>query len=200
MEIIGITGGIGSGKSTVSKYVEHKGFKIIDADKIARKLLDIGEDAYTKTVEFFGDDILNPDKSIDRKKLGNIVFSSKEKRKILNKITHGEVEKKILREIKESEEKEKIVFLDVPLLFEVGMDKLCDKVWLIVADEEVKIQRLLKRDKITRREIVEKFKSQMPDKEKKERADFVIDNSKKEEALYLQIDKLLEKYEKEKRY
>ena len=90
MKIIGITGGIGSGKSTISNYLTKKGFKIIDADKIAKNLLDIGEEAYFKTVEYFGTEILNPDKTVDRKKLGSIVFASREKRKILNEITQKE--------------------------------------------------------------------------------------------------------------
>ena len=193
MKIIGITGGIGSGKSTISNYLTKKGFKIIDADKIAKNLLDIGEEAYFKAVEYFGTEILNPDKTVDRKKLGSIVFASREKRKILNEITHG------LSEIAANEATQKVIFLDVPLMFEVGMDELCEEVWLVVADERVKILRLQKRDEITKDEIIAKFRSQMPDEEKIKRADFVIDNSGNEEALYLQLDKLLKKYEKKER-
>ncbi len=84
-------------------------------------------------------------------------------------------------------------------MFEVGMDELCEEVWLVVADERVKILRLQKRDEITKDEIIAKFRSQMPDEEKIKRADFVIDNSGNEEALYLQLDKLLKKYEKKER-
>ena len=84
-------------------------------------------------------------------------------------------------------------------MFEVGMDELCEEVWLVVADERVKILRLQKRDEITKDEIIAKFRSQMPDEEKRKRADFVIDNSGNEEALYLQLDKLLKKYEKKER-
>lgn len=199
MKIIGITGGIGSGKSTVSNYLTEKGFKIIDADKIAKNLLDIGEEAYFKAVEYFGTEILNSDKTVDRKKLGSIVFASREKRKILNEITHGLVKKRVLSEIAANEATQEVIFLDVPLMFEVGMDKLCAEVWLVVADERVKILRLQKRDEITKDEIIAKFRSQMPDEEKIKRADFVIDNSGNEEALYLQLDKLLKKYEKKER-
>ena len=199
MKIIGITGGIGSGKSTISNYLTKKGFKIIDADKIAKNLLDIGEEAYFKAVEYFGTEILNPDKTVDRKKLGSIIFASREKRKILNEITHDLVKKRVLSEIAANEATQKVIFLDVPLMFEVGMDELCEEVWLVVADERVKILRLQKRDEITKDEIIAKFRSQMPDEEKIKRADFVIDNSGNEEALYLQLDKLLKKYEKKDR-
>ena len=150
-------------------------------------------------MEYFGTEILNPDKTVDRKKLGSIVFASREKRKILNEITHGLVKKRVLSEIAANEATQKVIFLDVPLMFEVGMDELCEEVWLVVADERVKILRLQKRDEITKDEIIAKFRSQMPDEEKIKRADFVIDNSGNEEALYLQLDKLLKKYEKKER-
>ena len=104
-----------------------------------------------------------------------------------------------MSEIAANEATQKVIFLDVPLMFEVGMDKLCAEVWLVVADERVKILRLQKRDEITKDEIIAKFRSQMPDEEKIKRADFVIDNSGNEEALYLQLDKLLKKYEKKER-
>ena len=142
---------------------------------------------------------MNPDKTVDRKKLGSIVFASREKRKILNEITHDLVKKRVLSEIAANEATQKVIFLDVPLMFEVGMDELCEEVWLVVADERVKILRLQKRDEITKDEIIAKFRSQMPDEEKIKRADFVIDNSGNEEALYLQLDKLLKKYEKKER-
>ena len=150
-------------------------------------------------MEYFGTEILNPDKTVDRKKLGSIVFASREKRKILNEITHDLVKKRVLSEIAANEATQKVIFLDVPLMFEVGMDELCEEVWLVVADERVKILRLQKRDEITKDEIIAKFRSQMPDEEKIKRADFVIDNSGNEEALYLQLDKLLKKYEKKER-
>ena len=150
-------------------------------------------------MEYFGTEILNPDKTVDRKKLGSIVFASREKRKILNEITHDLVKKRVLSEIAANEATQKVIFLDVPLMFEVGMDEFCEEVWLVVADERVKILRLQKRDETTKDEIIAKFRSQMPDEEKIKRADFVIDNSGNEEALYLQLDKLLKKYEKKER-
>ena len=117
-KIIGLTGGIASGKSTVSNILREKGFKVIEADKIARKVVEEGKPAYKEITDFFGDSILNIDKSINRQALGDIVFSNKELLKQLNRITHPKIYAEIRRNIKNLCQKYETIFVDIPLLFE----------------------------------------------------------------------------------
>jgi dephospho-CoA kinase len=176
--IIGLTGGIASGKSTVARMLLELGIPVIDADQIAREVVEIGEEAYWQIVERFGEKILQDDKTIDRTKLGAIVFNDEEKRKVLNGIVHPAVRKKML------EQKEqyirsgaKTVVLDIPLLFESKLTYLVDKVIVVFVDEHTQLERLMARNGFSKEEAEVRIRAQMPLREKITKADAVIDNN-----------------------
>lgn len=196
MIIIGLTGGIGSGKSTVSAYLaENAGITVIDADKIAHDITEPGQPTLTRLEEAFGSGIIRDDGTLDRKKLAGIVFPSEEKKALLDRITHGAVRKQINREIEEAAEEQKpVVILDVPLLMETGMDAQCDVVWVVTADRNVRIDRVSARDNIGEEEINARIARQMSDEERFSRADEIIDNSGDKETLYREIKRLVKKY------
>lgn len=179
MKIIGLTGGIASGKSTVSRALRELGAIIIDADEVAHAIIEPGKPAWKDIVEHFGLGVLNPDQTIDREKLGAIVFNDPEKLQVLNQITHprvGEQFKQMIKNIK-SQQADAVLFIEVPLLYETHMDRICDEVWVVWVDEETQIQRLMKRDGLSREDALKRIDAQMSLDEKAKRADVVIDNS-----------------------
>ncbi|PHH98962.1 dephospho-CoA kinase [Fusobacterium polymorphum] len=187
--IIGLTGGIASGKSTVSKYLAEKGFKVYDADKIAK---DISEkkSVQEEIILTFGDKILEENRNIDRKKLKEIVFEDKEKLKQLNAIIHPKVID-FYKELKE-QNTDKIIIFDVPLLFESGIDKFCDKILVVISDYEIQLDRIVERDKIDR-ELAEKIiKSQLSNEERIKKADVVIENNSSLEDLFEKVERFCE--------
>ena len=196
--IIGITGGIASGKSTVSNYLKKEGYFVIDADRIAREVMDIGEEGYFKTIEYFGQDILLDNGNIDRFKLGNIVFNNREKLELLNNITHPIIFRTIKNKIDSTSER--IIFLDIPLLYETyeeiksyGID--FGDIWLVYVDEKTQINRLMNRNDLGVEEAKNRIDSQISMDKKLNYENIVIDNRKGLESLILQIDNLLEKIE-----
>ncbi|HHY71219.1 MAG TPA: dephospho-CoA kinase [Thermoanaerobacterales bacterium] len=192
MLVVGLTGGIASGKSTVSLLLKDKGAVIIDADEIAKKTMLPGKPAWARTVNHFGEQILNDKKDIDRKKLANIVFADKKQLEVLNSFTHP----KILEEIKKQLEYykkagEKVVVLDVALLLELGLTEMVDEVWLVAVDEKTQLERLMAREKtLDKKQAMDRIRSQMPLKEKIKYAHRVIDNSRSIEITKIQIDKI----------
>lgn len=180
-KIIGLTGGIATGKSTVSKILRNNGFVVLDADIIARRVVEIGKKAYLDILKAFGEDVLNDDLTINRKKLGNIIFNSEEHRLMLNSIVHPRVTEEIKREIKYNLGKEKVIFLDIPLLLE-EKDKLLkgglkfDEIWLVYADRKSQLERLMLRDNISEEMAIGRINSQMDIEEKKNLSDKIIDN------------------------
>lgn len=194
MKVIGLTGGIASGKTTVSTYLKSKGYKVIDADLISRDIYHIGKEAYRKIIEEFGEGILDNQRNIDRKILGSIVFNDKYKLSKLNEITHPIIVNEILRKIEEIKLKgEKICFVDAALLIEANLAKYVDEVWLVVVDEVVQLDRLMKRDKLSFAEAKKRIESQMNVEEKKKFADYIIDNSKSVEYTIEQVTEMLNK-------
>ncbi len=178
MKIIGLTGGIASGKSTVSRALRELGAIIIDADEVAHAIIEPGKPAWKDIVEHFGLGVLNPDQTIDREKLGAIVFNDPARLQVLNQITHprvGEQFKQMIKDIK-SQQADAVLFIEVPLLYETHMDRICDEVWVVWVDEETQIQRLMKRDGLSREDALKRIDAQMSLDEKARRADFVIDN------------------------
>jgi dephospho-CoA kinase len=178
MKIIGLTGGIASGKSTVSRALQDLGAIVIDADEVAHTIIEPGKPAWEDIVEHFGSEVLNPDQTIDREKLGAIVFNDPERLQELNQITHprvGEQFKQMIKNIK-SQQADAVLFIEVPLLYETHMDRICDEVWVVWVDEETQIQRLMKRDGLSREDALKRIDAQMSLDEKARRADFVIDN------------------------
>ncbi len=196
--LIGLTGGISTGKSTVSKIIMEKGYPLIDADKIAREVVEINKPAYIKIVDEFGEYILLDDKSIDRKALGKIIFSNKEYREKLNNIIHPYIFEAIKLKIDELSPKRKVVFLDIPLLFEQydlwqEYNITFDEIWLVYLDKDTQIERLMKRDGISKEEALIKIESQMDIEYKKTRSSKTIDNAGDIEHLRKQVDKLLKR-------
>ncbi len=186
--IIGLTGGIASGKSTAAEYLEQKGAEVIDADKIAHQVSRKGEQGWKKVVNEFGEGILKKNDEFDRAKLADIVFSDPVKRKKLESLLHPIIIRKMKAEADKYLSKNKIVIFMAPLLIEAGIDKFCDQVWLIAADREVQIKRIIKRDGITKEEAVNRIESQLPLAEKKEKSDVVISNNNSIENLKGKID------------
>ena len=148
MKIIGVTGPIASGKSAVTALLKEKGAHVIDADIIAREVVEPGRPAWTDIVEYFGESVLQPDQSIDRPELGRIVFGDAKQLSILNEIVHPRVMEEVdsrLRELAGTNSPDAVVVIDVPLLIEVGMNKRCAHTVLVIADEDVRLERLLKK-------------------------------------------------------
>ncbi|MDO7487894.1 dephospho-CoA kinase [Peribacillus frigoritolerans] len=177
-QIIGITGGIASGKSTVSLYLQELGFTIVDADLASRAVVEPGEEAYHQVVKTFGEDILLTDGNIDRVKLGSIIFNDQEKRLLLNGIVHPAVRNWMrLKTEAALSSGEETVFMDIPLLFESKLTFMVDKTILIYVDEQVQLQRLMNRNGLSETEALARINSQMPLADKKALADAVIDNN-----------------------
>ena len=194
--VIGITGGIGSGKSVVTSLLKEKfGVAVIDTDGVGHEVSEKGRPAYVKIVETFGNTILTEDGSIDRKKLGSLVFSNKELLQKLNDIVHPVVEAEVDRRIAEFTKKNyKYIALETALLIKVGYNRKCDKIWFIYADEETRLKRLYINRSMEREKAVKIFESQNSEKEFRETADDVIDNSGTEEEVEVQIKNILESY------
>lgn len=173
-KIIGLTGGIGSGKSTVANYIASKGIPVYIADEEAKKIME-REDVKQKIQNLFSESVLNDDTSLNRKKIAEFVFNNPEKLKELNAIVHPEVQlhfKNWLNKYKDFP----FVIKEVAILFETGGNKHCDKVILITAPEELRIERAMKRDNLTKKDILVRINNQLPDSKKKKWSDFIIDN------------------------
>ncbi len=179
MRVIGLTGGIASGKSTVSEILKELGAVIIDADIISRKVVSKGEQAYEKIIQCFGKDILMPNGDINRKKLGNMVFSNKEKLNILNSITHPEIVRLVRQEIELLRKNMcRVVVVDAAILIEMGLHRYVDQVWMVTVNRETQIQRLMERDKFAYEDSINRIKAQLTNEQRMEYADIIIDNNK----------------------
>ncbi|MBD8068936.1 dephospho-CoA kinase [Bacillus sp. PS06] len=193
--VIGLTGGIASGKSTVSTMLLSMGFPVIDADIIAKKVVEIGEQPYLQIIDSFGEEIVNEDKSINRAKLGSIIFHDEDKRKQLNEIVHPAVRKRMIKEKEHYlAEGEKAVFLDIPLLFESNLTHLVDKTMLVFVDEEIQVQRLMARNDLSLNEARARISSQMPLMSKVHLADAVINNNGTTEHTQQQLIEILKEW------
>lgn len=179
MKIIGLTGNIASGKTEVAKIFKELGAKIIDADKIAREVVEPGEPAWQEIVEEFGRNILNSDGSINRKKLGEIIFNDDRRREQLNRITHPRIMTKIKETIDNyKKENVKLVIIEAALIVERGgLLNVIDELIVVSADTETQIERIMTRDGLHRDEALSRMKSQMPISEKTKHAAYIIDNS-----------------------
>ena len=179
MIIAGLTGGIATGKSTVSSILREAGAIIIDADAIARDAVKKNLPAWHEIVRVFGKEVLLPDGEIDRARLGGIIFRDSTKKEILNKIVHPHVIQKVAELIEEigGRAPDSIVILDVPLLIEAEMHKGLEDVILVYTPEQLQIKRLIERDGISDEEALLRVRSQMPIEKKREFATIIIDNS-----------------------
>jgi dephospho-CoA kinase len=177
--LAGLTGGIGTGKSTVSAMFTHLGCRVTDADQLARDVVTPGQPAHAAVVAEFGPDVLQPDGHLDRKRLGAIVFAEPEKRKRLEAITHPAIRTRwdrILR-VYEEEAYSGVVLWDAALLYETGGARLMEKMVVVLADPATQLARLIERDGCTEAEARARIASQMPVAEKAKLADYVVDNS-----------------------
>lgn len=196
MKIIGLTGGIGAGKSTVTEILIKEGYPVIDADRISRKITEKGSPVLEKIAGVFGNDMILPGGELDRKKLASLVFSDSEKRLRLEEITTKEVVRIIAEKLDRMKSRGQTgpVFIDAPLLFESGADRLTDLVWTVDADISVRIERVCARDGATPQEVRDRIAAQMSSSRRAERSAEVIDNSKGKEELCRQVKELLKKY------
>ena len=194
--VIGITGGIGSGKSVVTSLLRDKfGAAIIDTDTIGHEVMEIGKSAYKKVVKAFGDKVLAEDGSIDRKKLGSLVFDNRELLCKLNDIIHPAVEVEVDKRIAEFIKKNyKYIALETALLIKVGYNIKCDKIWFVYADKDVRLKRLYDYRGMDKEKAIKIFESQSSEEEFREIADDVIDNSGSEPGTEIQIKNILESY------
>lgn len=191
--IIGITGSIACGKSTISNYLKSKGYIVIDADKIGHEALD---DDYVKEklILAFGNEILD-DNKINRQKLGELVFGNSSNLNVLNSIIHPEIRKKILEKIDKNNDKE-FIFIDVALLFEAKFDDLVDKIIVVYVDKNTQLTRLMKRNSISKKEALSRIVSQMSPIEKAKLGDYTVNNNLDVINTYEQVDKVLSELKK----
>lgn len=190
--LVGLTGGMGSGKSTAGDLLEELGARVIDADEICRSLVEPGKKALNEIAEIFGDEILLPDRSLDRKKLANIIFNNADKKKALEGILHPKVfaeEQRIYEEIRR-DDKNAVVAVSAPLLIESGNHKQMDKVVVVACEENIQVERIVNKGVFSREEATKRIKSQMRLKEKMKSADYILENDSTLEELRLQVEKL----------
>lgn len=189
MKIIGVTGGIGAGKSTVCALFAGCGGVVIDADKISREVMEQGRPAYRETVAFFGKDILLPTGEINRKALAALVFHDAEQLEVLNKITHKYIFAEMQKRIEQLSE-DAVAVLDVPLLFASDFPFVCDKTVAVLAEREMRIHRVQSRDGADRQSVLNRIERQLTDEEYRSRADVCIENSGDAEELCRQVQKI----------
>ena len=190
--IIGLTGSIATGKSTVSRMLRAKGYPIIDADEISRQVVEPGSPVLTSIAEAFGPDVLLPDGSLNREMLGSLIFNDRENREKLNGIMHPAVRKEMLRQKEEwLENGANTVIMDIPLLFESKLQSYVDKILVVSATPEIQMERLMARNGYSADEAEIRINSQLPIAEKEKGADAVIDNNGTLEETEKQLDELL---------
>lgn len=175
MKVIGITGSSGSGKSTLTKILANElNAKPIYSDEVVKKMQKKGTNYYKKIVETFGEEILNENKEINRKKLAEIIFSKEEDRNKMNEITKTYVLEEIKRQIKET--KKEIVIVDAPILIESGLNKECNIIIVVICNRKTQIERICKRDNIEEKEAIARLNSQKSNEYYKKYADYVVEN------------------------
>jgi dephospho-CoA kinase len=195
MLVVGLTGGIASGKSLVAQKFVELGATLIDADEVAREVLRPGQDAFEDVVRVFGKDILTSSGEVDRKKLGAIIFSDNEERAELNRLTHPRIRERMMARVEELRQgaKTKLVVLDIPLLIESELEDTVDCVVVVYADVAHQLSRLMDRDNITEAAAKARLKAQIPLKEKLKAADYIIDNNATIDETLKETKKVLAK-------
>ena len=190
MKWLGLTGGIGSGKSTVAEILHSRNIPVIDVDKVTHHIMSRGNSAYDPIIEHFGTSILGSDQEIDRKKLGQIVFSNQAQLRKLESIIHPKVRDEVLRRRSElSAKNHQFAVYDVPLLYEKNMESMFDDVILVYCTEEQQIERVQKRNNLSKEQVELRIEQQLPIDEKRKRANIVIDNTGTLDDLEIQTIK-----------
>ena len=196
--IVGLTGGIGTGKSTVSRKLRERGYPVIDLDVISREVIEYPE-VIDELVRNFGNEILENQnnisgkKSISRNKLRQTVFKEEKKVSVLNSIMHPPIVKEMRKQIEELKKSYKTVFVEVQLLFEAKLEKEFDIIVLVYADKKTQLERVLKRDERSEEEVQQIINAQMDMTEKRRRSNYIIENNGNSEMLDLEIEKFIKK-------
>lgn len=193
MILVGLTGGIATGKSTVAGMFKDCGATVIDADALAREIVQPGKPAWREIVKAFGKTVLKPDRTLNRQALGTRVFGDKTQLRRLEHIIHPRVAREQARLTKQAADKDPqaVIIYDVPLLFEAGIDRRVDKTIVVTADRETQIARLKKRNGFSRAEAIRRIKNQTPLTEKRRRADYVLDGTLHLPSLKQEVQRLL---------
>ncbi|ERM19189.1 dephospho-CoA kinase [Brevibacillus laterosporus] len=190
--ILGLTGGIASGKSTVAAMLRERGVTVIDADLIAREVVEVGKPAYNGIVKNFGTSVLDETGALNRAVLGEMIFSDREKRMVLNEIVHPEVRKEMRLQATLAQERgERLVFMDIPLLYESKLTYMVDRVVVVYVPESVQFIRLMERDEFDEEQAKKRLRAQMNIEEKRKLANYVIDNQGSRSDTQKQVDDLV---------
>lgn len=190
---IAVTGGAGSGKTLVCNRLRELGLNVVSSDAIAREAVAKNAPAYNKIVNYFGKKILLGDGNLNRQMLRRIIVNDDTERLVLEKILHPEITKKMMQKVRQAQQAgDTIIVLEIPLLFELGMEENVDAVVVISADSKLRAQRLMDRDNVDRSEAKKLLKAQMPDELKIERAHFVLTNNGSKKKLTKSVDILYE--------
>ncbi|EIF37851.1 dephospho-CoA kinase [Streptococcus sp. SK643] len=196
-KIIGITGGIASGKSTVTNFLRQRGFQVVDADALVHQLQKPGGRLYQVLVNHFGQDIVSKNGALNRPLLANLIFSNSKERE-WSKRTQGEIIREELASLRDNlAQQESIFFMDIPLLFEQDYSSWFDETWLVYVDRDVQLKRLMKRDQLSKELAEARLSAQWPLEEKKGLASQVIDNNGSQDQLLAQVNSLLERSEQD---
>lgn len=189
MKIIGVTGPIGSGKSTLSGFFAQKGARVIDADLLYREVVQKGKPALDEIVRVFGKEVLDGEGRLNRKKLGSIVFGDKVKLEVLNGLTHKYIIEEIIEEIKKARESNvEVLVIECPIPIKHGFIDMVDEVYVVVADEKVRAERIMKRNNLSFDDAVKRIRSQMTNEEYISIADKVIRNESDFDSLIAQLE------------
>ena len=192
MKIVGLTGGISSGKSTVSSYFKQLEIPVIDADEVARKVVGPNSQGAIEIRKAFGSDVFEEDGSLNRQKLGALIFSNAENRQKLDELLQPLIKIMILDEIEEYRQKgENMIVLDLPLLFEKQYEELCEEIIVVYVPRELQLERLMKRNQYTKQEALSRIDSQLSIEEKRKRATVLLDNQGTIQQLYHQVEQWL---------
>ncbi len=195
MKVIGLTGGIGSGKSTISRFLAELGALIIDADKVGHELLKPNTEIWQQVVAAFGRQILTPGGEINRRKLGRLVFGSPRRLSLLNQLMHPEMKKAVnARLLEHRRQGASVVVLDAPLLVEAGWTELVDEVWVTIASETTVLERLEQQTGLSQAEALARIRSQLPAKELIKHADVVINTELSLNELRTKVKKLWQRF------
>jgi len=194
--IIGLTGSIASGKSTISAMLKEKGFPIIDADLVARQVVEPGTVNLQEIERVFGHSVMNEDGTLNRDSLGQIIFHEPAKRKKLNDLMHPAIRSEMVRMRDELFERgQKTIIMDIPLLFESRLQHFVDKILVVSVTEEMQLNRLMKRNSLSKEEAETRIQSQLPIIEKEKGADAVIYNNESIDQSKLQLERILAEWD-----
>jgi len=191
--LYGITGGMGAGKSAVTSILKEHGYKILDADEISREVMQKNSPLLRLLVKEFGIEIINDDGTCNRRRLADIAFADKDKTRRLNELVQSAILVRSVEKVHHMrlDKRNEVIFFDVPLLFEAGWDSYVNKVVLVTAPENVRVERIKERDGLTEDEIITRINLQMPEDEKRKKSDIIIENDGNLEALKTKVEEFI---------